>query len=98
MIERCVCICAVDAISFSFAGLSVSPCAIPITPLGVGIFPAGVNIQPIGAYIVPEGVNVQPQVSDCRPSNPSFSWHPVVICEGVAAIHPLLWLLRQFRT
>ena len=52
----------VAAISFGYAGLSVAPCAIPITPIGVGVFPAGVNIQPIGAYVVPEGVNVQPQV------------------------------------
>ncbi len=62
--EHCLCQCAVDAISVAFAGVSVSPCAIPITPIGVGIFPAGLNIQPIGAYVVPEGVNVQPQVCD----------------------------------
>ena len=64
MIERCVRISAVNAISFGYSGLSVSPCAIPITPLGVGVFPAGVNIQPIGVYVVPEGVNVQPQVCE----------------------------------
>ncbi len=74
---------AVAAISFSYAGLSVAPCAIPITPIGVGIFPAGINIEPIGAYIVPEGVNVQPQVG-CSPSvgllAPSPAYHSV--CEG----------------
>ena len=29
----------IAAIQFGFTGLSVTPCAIPITPLGVGIFP-----------------------------------------------------------
>lgn len=29
----------IAAIQFGFQGVSVSPCAIPITPLGVGIFP-----------------------------------------------------------
>jgi len=60
--EDACCLCAVAAIQFGFTGLSISPCAIPITPIGVGIFPQGININPIGAYITPIGVNVQPQV------------------------------------
>ena len=29
----------IAAITFGFSGVSVAPCAIPITPLGVGVFP-----------------------------------------------------------
>lgn len=30
----------IAALQFGFAGISVAPCAIPITPIGIGIFPA----------------------------------------------------------
>ena len=53
---------AVAAIQVGFTGLSISPCAIPITPIGVAIVPQAVDINPIGVYITPLGVNVQPQV------------------------------------
>ncbi|CAK0774053.1 hypothetical protein CVIRNUC_004129 [Coccomyxa viridis] len=58
----------IAAITFGFSGVSVAPCAIPITPLGVGVFPSGVNIQPEGFNIVPTGVNVQPQGASIGPN------------------------------